>query len=153
MQPIYTTKKFHLPYFFMGFVALLLTSCGTYNTGYSDSDGIYDSNQDAVAVEEETSSEKVDSARYLEIIQILIKAGSDTNLPPSPYFWDLSHRGGASGLPPGPLGLTSGPLAHWASQLAPGHLGVGEREGWAGVALGGLVHLGRLAHLGFTVYK
>lgn len=58
MQPIYTTKKFHLPYFLMGFVALLLTSCGTYNTGYSDSDGIYDSNQDAFAVEEETSSER-----------------------------------------------------------------------------------------------
>merc|ERR1711974_239611 len=40
-----------IPFLIMGITALVLTSCGTYNSGYSDTDGIYSSGEE-VAVEE-----------------------------------------------------------------------------------------------------
>ena len=51
MQSRYNIQKRTIPFLIMGITALVLTSCGTYNSGYSDTDGIYSSGEE-VAVEE-----------------------------------------------------------------------------------------------------
>ena len=58
MQTRYPYLKKLIPLVFMGLFALLLVSCGTYNKGYGETDGIYSSESDTETSSTEVTNDK-----------------------------------------------------------------------------------------------
>ncbi|MBZ0328538.1 MAG: hypothetical protein K8F54_13090 [Altibacter sp.] len=58
MQTRYPYLKKLIPLVFMGLFVLLLSSCGTHNTGYSETDGIYTSETDTESTIAEETNDK-----------------------------------------------------------------------------------------------
>ncbi|MAP54762.1 hypothetical protein [Altibacter sp.] len=75
MQTIYTSFKKSISLAFAGISALLLTACGTYNNGYGDSDGIYNSETEVSTTTVEDSNEK--ASYYKQYFESKDKAFED----------------------------------------------------------------------------